>query len=186
MTLGLVLTALTLGLRHGVDWDHIAAIADLSSTARNRRHGFWLSFVYAGGHGVVVIALGLLAIVFGSALPEGVDVWMGRVVGVTLVVLGAWILIDLARSGRDFRLRSRWILVLGGTFSGLRRVRDARRRRRVVIEHERWSTLSKHPSPPVHLRLAQDQLTRGPVTATGCAVTAIVTAVSTPIATPMS
>lgn len=136
MTTGLVITALTLGLRHGVDWDHIAAIADLSSTARSRRHGFWLSFVYAGGHGLVVIALGVLAIAFGSALPEGVDVWMGRVVGATLVILGAWILVDLIRSGRDFRLRSRWILVLGGTFAGLRRVRDARRRRRVVIEHD--------------------------------------------------
>jgi len=155
MTLGLILTALTLGLRHGVDWDHIAAIADLSSTARNRRHGFWLSFVYAGWHGIVVIVLGLLAIAFGSALPEGVDVWMGRVVGATLVILGAWILIDLLRSGRDFRLRSRWILVLSGTFAGLRRVRDARRRRRVVIEHDHDHAHGDladpdHAEPPAH------------------------------------
>lgn len=155
MTLGLVLTALTLGLRHGVDWDHIAAIADLSSTARNRRHGFWLSFLYAGGHAVVVIALGILAIAFGSAMPEGVDVWMGRIVGATLVILGAWILIDLVRSGRDFRLRSRWILVLGGTFAGLRRVRDARRRRRVVIEHDHDHTHDAgaeigHETPVAH------------------------------------
>lgn len=30
--LGLLLTALVLGLRHGVDWDHLAAIADITST----------------------------------------------------------------------------------------------------------------------------------------------------------
>lgn len=136
MTIGLLLTALGLGLRHGIDWDHIAAIADLSSTAESRRKGIFLSTLYALGHGVVVLALGVLAIVFGAALPEGVDVWMGRIVGITLIVLGAWVLIELMRKGKNFRLRSRWILVLGGTFSGLRRVREARARRRLSIEHD--------------------------------------------------
>ena len=136
MTTGLLLTALGLGLRHGIDWDHIAAIADLSATAESRRRGFILSFLYAAGHGVVVMALGTLAILFGATLPDGVDVWMGRVVGVTLVALGAWVLIELARKGRDFRLRSRWILVLGGTFAGLRRVRQATARRKLSIEHD--------------------------------------------------
>ncbi|MGH1491627.1 MAG: hypothetical protein ACRBK7_19905 [Acidimicrobiales bacterium] len=136
MTLGLLLTSLGLGLRHGIDWDHIAAIADLSSTAESRRRGFMLSFLYAIGHAVVVIMLGALAIAFGAALPDGVDVWMGRVVGLTLVALGAWVLIELIRKGRDFRLRSRWILVLGGTFAGLRRVRAVGSRRKLSIEHE--------------------------------------------------
>lgn len=95
-----------------------------------------LSFLYAIGHALVVILLGAAAIAFGAALPDGVDVWMGRVVGVTLVALGAWVLIELIRKGRDFRLRSRWILVLGGTFAGLRRVQAARSRRKLAIEHE--------------------------------------------------
>src|SRR5215218_1862554 len=30
--LGLLLTAFLLGLRHGIDWDHIAAITDITST----------------------------------------------------------------------------------------------------------------------------------------------------------
>ena len=34
---------------------------------------------------------------------------MGRVVGLTLVALGAWVLVGLARQGRDFRLRSRYL-----------------------------------------------------------------------------
>jgi len=33
MSFGLILTALGFGLRHGIDWDHIAAIADISSSA---------------------------------------------------------------------------------------------------------------------------------------------------------
>ncbi|MEE9414394.1 MAG: hypothetical protein V3V01_03845, partial [Acidimicrobiales bacterium] len=136
MTTGLILTALSLGFRHGVDWDHIAAIADLSSSAENRRRGFVLSFLYASGHAAVVFGLGVLAILFGANLPSGADVWMGRFVGLTLVAMGAWIIFDLLRSGRDFRLRSRWILILNGTFAGLRRVRNVSRRRSVVVEHD--------------------------------------------------
>ncbi len=142
MTTGLFLTAFGLGLRHGIDWDHIAAIADLSSTAETRRRGFWLSFLYSIGHALVVMVLGLVAILFGASLPPGADVWMGRIVAVTLIALGAWVLVELARKGREFRLRSRWILVLGGTFAGLRRVRRAATSRRVTIRHD-------HPHPHV-------------------------------------
>jgi high-affinity nickel-transport protein len=47
-------------------------------------------------------------------LPDWVDAIMGRVVGVTLLVLGIWVFYSLyqyARHGTDFRLRSRWMLV---------------------------------------------------------------------------
>src|SRR5512138_2313182 len=37
--LGLLLTALTLGIRHGIDWDHIAAISDITSTTAAADHG---------------------------------------------------------------------------------------------------------------------------------------------------
>src|SRR5919197_734526 len=30
--MGLLVTALVLGIRHGIDWDHIAAITDITST----------------------------------------------------------------------------------------------------------------------------------------------------------
>ncbi len=136
MTAGLLVTALILGLRHGVDWDHIAAIADLSGAADDRRRGFRLSFLYAAGHAVVVFALGCLAIVAGSSIPDGLDRWMGRIVGLTLIWLGIWVLVELMRHGRDFRLRSRWMLVLDGTFAGLRRVARPADRRLLEVEHE--------------------------------------------------
>lgn len=136
MSLGLLLTALGLGLRHGIDWDHIAAITDLSGSAENRRRGFALSMTYAVGHGAVVFALGTLAIVFGLAIPDGLDVWMGRIVGLTLIFLGGWILFELINKGRDFRLRSRWMLVIDGTFAGLRRVRNGFGRRSIAVEHD--------------------------------------------------
>lgn len=136
MSIGLLLTSFAFGLRHGVDWDHIAAIADLSSSGESRRHGFVLSALYAIGHAIVVLILGIGAIAVGAAIPEGVDEWMGRVVGVTLVGLGAWILIEIVRRKSDFRLQSRWILILNGTFAGLRRVRQTVQGRKVAIDHE--------------------------------------------------
>lgn len=136
MSIGLLLTALGLGLRHGVDWDHIAAIADLSGNAENRRRGFILSMAYAVGHGAVVFLLGTAAIAFGLAIPDGFDELMGRIVGVTLILLGLWIIAELLRKGQDFRLRSRWMLVIDGTFAGFRKVRNGIAGRKISVEHD--------------------------------------------------
>lgn len=136
MTVGLLVTSLLLGLRHGVDWDHIAAITELSNAAPTRRRGLILSFIYALGHGVTVAGLGAGLLLFGAKIPERADAWLGRVVGATLITLGIWIVVELIRQGRDFRLRSRWVLIFTGTFAGFRRVRDWACSRTVSIEHE--------------------------------------------------
>lgn len=136
MTVGLLVTSLLLGLRHGIDWDHIAAIADLTGAADSRRKGFLLSLYYALGHAAVVFVLGSIAILFGAAIPESFDAWMGRIVGITLIALGIWVLVGLVRHGRDFRLRSRWMLVLNGTFAGLRKVTGRAGERHISVEHD--------------------------------------------------
>ena len=163
--LGLIGTALALGIRHGFDWDHLAAITDVTSTTATAEHAelhhetehaaaarhvhahggaaelaaheagehaeghvdaptprladeqkraMLLGTLYALGHAAMVAALGLLALLFGALLPDWVDTVMGPVVGATLVFLGIWVFISLyqyARHGREFRLRSRWMLV---------------------------------------------------------------------------
>ena len=117
---GLVLGGLLFGLRHGIDWDHIAAIADITSSQQDRGTALWFGTLYALGHAAVVLALGVLAIVAGDLLPAGVDELMGRVVGVTLIALGVYVFYSLIRHGRDFRLRSRWMLVFSGVRRGAR------------------------------------------------------------------
>jgi high-affinity nickel-transport protein len=184
-SLGLLVTALLLGFRHGIDWDHIAAITDITSTtaasaAGDARHAIdhrsvlghshehggagelrahdlrdqssggsasvalsvpaslafdrrWfvseqaqailLGTLYALGHALVVAVLGLAALLFGAILPDWVDPIMGRVVGVTLVILGIWVLYSLvqyARNGTEFRLQSRWMLVFRSVRYGWR------------------------------------------------------------------
>jgi high-affinity nickel-transport protein len=172
--IGVLLTGLALGIRHGIDWDHIAAITDITSTtaaagiaeaAHDEQHrsvsgphhghggrlelrahdagpgaaalapamrgsrpadrrligreqldAIWLGTLYALGHGAVVVALGIAALSFGALLPDWLDPVMGRVVGLTLLALGAWVLYSVYRyaAGDAFRLRSRWMLVFDG------------------------------------------------------------------------
>lgn len=168
--LSLLTTALLLGVRHGIDWDHIAAITDITSTTAaaeageaahaeahragqpahehggasevaahgsagtlaaatvgpasvaltgsrfvtEQRRAIVLGTLYALGHALVVAVLGAMALLFGALLPDWVDPLMGRVVGLTLIVLGVWVFYSVyayLRSGTEFRLRSRWMLV---------------------------------------------------------------------------
>lgn len=180
--IGVLVTGLALGLRHGIDWDHIAAITDITSTAAaasvaeaaheeqhrtvsgdHHGHGgayelhahdagpgaatlapatrggagsalrfggeqleaMKLGTLYALGHGAVVIALGVAALAFGAILPDWLDPIMGRIVGLTLVLLGVWVLYSVyryARGGESFRLRSRWMLVFDGVRYAWRRM----------------------------------------------------------------
>ena len=181
--LSLLATALLLGIRHGIDWDHIAAITDITSTTAaadageraheaahargapghghggraelathgssgpatalvadrpavlpptfsqlgsEQRRALVLGTLYALGHGLVVAVLGLLALGFGALLPDWVDPVMGRVVGVTLVVLGVWVFYSIyayMRHGTEFRLRSRWMVVFDLVRGAWRRFR---------------------------------------------------------------
>ena len=131
-SLGLLSTALVLGLRHGIDWDHIAAIADITGTVTadsteptlapvrqsTGRRAMYLATMYAAGHGAVVAALGAIALVAGQILPDWIDPIMERLVGVTLLALGLWILysaLNAVRTGGSLTLRSRWMLVGSGT-----------------------------------------------------------------------
>jgi hypothetical protein len=133
--LGVALTTFGFGVRHGIDWDHLAAITDITSSQRSPRRSMLLATLYACGHGLVVLGLGIAAIVFADHLPTSVDASMGRIVGATLIGLGLFVLYSLVRHGSEFRIRSRWTLAL---LAGrrLRRWVRGHRATTVVIEHD--------------------------------------------------
>jgi hypothetical protein len=118
--LGLIVAALAFGLRHGIDWDHIAAITDLTASQDSPRAGLRLGTLYVLGHAAVVFVLGVAAILVGDRLPPAVDEVMGKVVGVTLVILGIYVIFSLIRHRRAFRMQSRWMLVLRGVRAAYR------------------------------------------------------------------
>jgi hypothetical protein len=145
---GLLISGLLFGLRHGIDWDHIAAIADITSSQEDRGRALWFGTLYALGHATVVFALGVLAIVAGDLLPASIDEVMGRVVGVTLIALGVYVVVSLVRHGRDFRLRSRWMLVFSGIRRGVRwaRERASERAPAAVAEPALSPSAGVHPA----------------------------------------
>lgn len=103
--------AMALGFRHGVDWDHIAAILDLVAGERRWRRGLMLAMLYAAGHGAVVCALGIPVMVAGFHIPDGVRRVMEPLVGMTLIVLGVWVLTVLLMGKYELGMQSRWVLV---------------------------------------------------------------------------
>jgi high-affinity nickel-transport protein len=92
--LGLLAVALALGLRHGLDADHLATIDSLVRAQLERdaqgagRAGLWFSV----GHGLSVLAVALL---FAALAPAGrAPAWLSQsgpaVAGSMLLVLGGW------------------------------------------------------------------------------------------------
>jgi len=139
---GLLASAFLLGFRHGIDWDHIAAITDITSSQEERRDSLIFGTLYALGHALVVFAIGLVALILGQNLPEGVDRVMGRIVGFTLIVLGVYVVASLIRHGREFRMRSRWMLIFSGVRALWWRFREPR-------DEE-----PNHEAEPVHVHAA--------------------------------
>jgi high-affinity nickel permease len=123
--------AFFLGLRHGVDWDHLAAISDLVSTsstetgaetgapgtdedsARSSRQtikSMSLTFYYGLGHSLMVLLLSLAALTASAQVPEGWSTKAEGIVGVTLIIFGvyvAWRLKTVIQDGAPPRFTSR-------------------------------------------------------------------------------
>ena len=110
-----LLTAAVLGFKHGFDYDHIAAISDITSVETEPRRAMRMGLLYVLGHAATVAALGSLVISFQTSLPPVIDNWAERLVGLTLVVLGIYVLGSMFRGGAKAPPKSR-ILILINAF----------------------------------------------------------------------
>lgn len=93
-----LVSCLLLGLRHGFDYDHLAAITDITSVQRGWREGMRLGLLYALGHALTVAVLGVGVIALHLSLPQRLDGVGERLVGATLVVLAVYVLSTAWRS----------------------------------------------------------------------------------------
>jgi high-affinity nickel permease len=111
--LGAILFASVLGVRHGLDWDHLTAIADLVGVPGQRtRRSLGLALWYCLGHGAVILVLGLLVGVLGLHLPPELDRLSEMVVGATLVLMGLLVLSQVWRQGSRYQFAGRWSTLL--------------------------------------------------------------------------
>ena len=130
-----LLSCSLLGLRHGFDYDHLAAITDIASVQRGWREGMRLGLLYALGHAVMITVLGGAVILFHLALPERLDAVGERLVGATLVAMAAYVLFSGVRAWRNGSgarghshspvMRSRIAMMISGARYGWWRVRKA-------------------------------------------------------------
>ena len=94
---------------------------DIGAFVRRQRPALLLGTMYALGHGSIVVVLGLAALLARQILPDWLDPIMERIVGVTLIVLAVYLFFSIAqffRDGKEFRLRSRWMLVFAAVRNG--------------------------------------------------------------------
>lgn len=111
LTIGLFIVTFLYGIRHAIDWDHLAAITSISGTGATVRHRLTHSFLYVIGHASVIVVLGLLTVLIGNILPSWIDNIMEPFVGVTLVLLGSFLLYSILFHRSTFRMKSRWMLI---------------------------------------------------------------------------
>lgn len=130
-----LLSAAVLGFRHGFDYDHIAAITDITSLEASPQRGMRMGLMYVLGHAATVAVLGAVVVGFQRSLPARIDNWAERAVGLTLVVLGLYVLGSMLRQKESFRPRSRASLMIGG-------FRWLQRRARAVINPEGAATIA--------------------------------------------
>jgi hypothetical protein len=82
MTLAGALVSCTfLGLQHGIDVDHVAAITDVTSIQRTPLDATRCGLLYAVGHAATVGLLGIGVITLKHSVPPQASMWMERVIG---------------------------------------------------------------------------------------------------------
>ena len=107
-----LLSAAVLGFRHGLDYDHIAAITDISSVQAKARDALRYGSLYVAGHATTVAVLGACAIGFRVSLPAASDRWAERLVGITLLALGIYVLGTFFRPSAHSHARPRTRITL--------------------------------------------------------------------------
>lgn len=111
-------SCLVLGLRHGFDYDHLAAISDITAVQRSWKSGLRLGMTYALGHACMVAALGVAVLELHMGLPDGLDHWTERLIGLTLIVLGIGVVAGILRKDAHghthTRVESRLAIAING------------------------------------------------------------------------
>lgn len=95
--LALLSLAFSLGMLHALDADHIMAVSGLASTRPGLRTSLAFCGRWAIGHGLSLSVIGMSVLLLGMAIPTRLSAYAEQLVGVVLVAIGVWVLVDLLR-----------------------------------------------------------------------------------------
>lgn len=140
-------SCLVLGLRHGFDYDHLAAISDITAVQRTWRSGLGLGVTYALGHAFTVTALGAAVLELHMGLPQGLDNWSERLIGLTLILLGIGVAAGILRKDvhghTHGRVESRLAIAINGALWSAWQVRRIWNRHAPRPERFQWMYTGK-------------------------------------------
>lgn len=103
-----LLTALlgvSIGMRHALEPDHLAAVATLATEQKNPRAGLWLGALWGIGHSLSLMVVGGGLALLEAKMPERVAVMFELVVALMIIALGARAIVRSVREGRVGRPR---------------------------------------------------------------------------------
>ena len=109
-----LISCAVLGFRHGFDYDHIAAISDITSVQKKASNAMRLGLLYALGHASMIALLGSIVILFQLSLPQRLDSWAERLVGLSLVILAVYVIGSLVWGNPEAQPPSRAALIIRG------------------------------------------------------------------------
>lgn len=108
-----LLSCAILGLRHGFDYDHLAALTDITAVQRSWKEGMKLGLTYAVGHALTIVFLGAMVILLRISLPVRLDAWAERLTGATLVLLAVAVIASLIRRPHSHAaIAGRWTILI--------------------------------------------------------------------------
>lgn len=82
--------AFTYGALHAFGPDHVAAVSAFAVRRPRPREAMGFGVLWAAGHGGILVLLGTALVAAGLNVPDAYSHGFERVVGATLVLLGAW------------------------------------------------------------------------------------------------
>lgn len=85
------------GLLHALDADHIMAVSGLASARPGFRNSLLFCSRWAIGHGAALLVIGAAVLFLGMSIPVELSEIAESLVGVVLVLIGAWVFYDLYR-----------------------------------------------------------------------------------------
>jgi hypothetical protein len=96
-----LLLGFTMGMRHALEVDHLAAVASLSARAANPAALMRVAGAWGVGHGLAILVIACLWVATGVAVPEQAQPFVEAAAGLLLVWLG----VDLLRTREGGRAR---------------------------------------------------------------------------------